>query len=346
MDGLSAAASVAGVISLAMQLGQAARSLIAFLDTIADAPKEIARLKDLLLQIAAICSGVRSALEYQSRLHSYAVPGADDIYDALLVCQRKLVAIQEVLDQVEDVRAGRTLVTRNWAKFKLAVKKDGLLELERQLSQALAVLNVLLTTNLLTLVIVDKIDALTPQCFRSSPVLFQQRDIRETADAAEVAPDDGKAAPLQSTAVLSSKPPTQGHFVSVSTARNRYSSRVGLLQIQTKKKRRTYRDDGHARGYETNTTSMTYSFRPTILSWSVEIMIMSSGCRNPSISLRLKNIMQPGVRNTLYDLYETDDVRGLQSLFSKRLITIDMETGSGFSLAEGCPLGPLSAMMS
>ncbi len=149
MDGLSAAASVAGVLSLAIQLAQSASSLIDFLNTFTDAPNEVIRLRDLLRLIHAASVGVRNAVEYQRNLHGDVVPSAANIFEALTVCQDRVVAIRGRLDRIENVEHGRTLVSRSWARFRLAVKKDYILELERQLSQALSVLNVLLTTNLM-----------------------------------------------------------------------------------------------------------------------------------------------------------------------------------------------------
>jgi hypothetical protein len=149
MDGLSAATGIAGVISLAIQLGQTAITLVKFFDTISDAPNEVIRLRDLLRLIYATSSGVRNALECQRRLHGGTVAGAEDICDALTVCQRKLALIQDLLDKTENVQCGRTLVSRSWAKFRLAGKKDTISEFERQLGQGLDVLNVLLTANLM-----------------------------------------------------------------------------------------------------------------------------------------------------------------------------------------------------
>jgi hypothetical protein len=149
MDGISAGASIIGVISLAMQLSSAAWTVARLLDTITDAPSEVVRLKDLLDLVHVTSIGVRNALQCQRRLHGDTIPGTEHIRNALAVCQRKLALIQSVLNRVENVERGRTLVSRSWARFRLAVKKDEIAVLERQLGQALDVLNVLLTTNLM-----------------------------------------------------------------------------------------------------------------------------------------------------------------------------------------------------
>jgi hypothetical protein len=148
-DGLSAAASVLAVISLAMQLGGAARDLVSFLDTISDAPKEVTRLRDLLNLIYASSAGIRNALEHQQRLQAdphQLIPGAENVRDALLDCQSKLRLISELLDKVGDARRGQALIRRSWPRFRLAMKKEDVLEFERQLGLSLQILNISLTT--------------------------------------------------------------------------------------------------------------------------------------------------------------------------------------------------------
>lgn len=149
MDGISAVASVAGVVSLAMQISSATHTLVKFLGTISDAPKEVVRLKDMLNLVHIASVGVKKALEYQARLHGDNIEGIQSIHDVLEVCQKKLSLIQSVLDRVENIERGRNLVSRSWARFRLAVKKEDIVDFEKQLGHALGVLNVQLSTNLM-----------------------------------------------------------------------------------------------------------------------------------------------------------------------------------------------------
>lgn len=149
MDGLSAGAGVIGVISLAMQLSEAAYAVVRFLNTITDAPREVMRLKELINLLYVTSVGVKSALEFQQQLHGDNIQGSENIHDALTVCQQRLGLVQDILDKTESIERGQTLVSRNWARFRLAARKDDIGKLERQLGQGLDVLNVLLTTNIM-----------------------------------------------------------------------------------------------------------------------------------------------------------------------------------------------------
>ncbi len=137
MDGLSAGASIIAVLSLAMQLGGSAQTLVKFLETIADAPEDIKRLRDLINDVFAIATGVRNLLEGQRRLHGDCLPVEDTIHTTLLRCQEQLNRIRKLLNKVEDVDAGRTLLSRSWARFRFALKKDDVAELEGHLGRAL-----------------------------------------------------------------------------------------------------------------------------------------------------------------------------------------------------------------
>ena len=72
--------------------------------------------------------------------------GSDQICFALVVCQQKLVLIQASLGKVENTKR---LVSRSWARLRLVIKKDEITEFERELGQALNILNVSLTANIM-----------------------------------------------------------------------------------------------------------------------------------------------------------------------------------------------------
>lgn len=112
-------------------------------------PKEVKRLSDLLSQVHALAAGVRNALEGQRRLYGDSIPVEDTICESLKSCQRKLSRIKEVLNKVDDVGSGRTLISRSWARLKLSLKKEDIAEFDRQLDQAIQRLNVALTVNMM-----------------------------------------------------------------------------------------------------------------------------------------------------------------------------------------------------
>lgn len=149
MDGLSAAASIVGVISLAMQLSQATRKLITFLDTVKEAPHEINRLKELLQLVYSMAIGVVNALEYQRKRLGDLAPGYNHLHDVLAVCLRRISSIQDITGKSHISQTQGNLSLKSWARLRLSLKGDEILELERQLGLSLQVLNVSLTTSLL-----------------------------------------------------------------------------------------------------------------------------------------------------------------------------------------------------
>lgn len=149
MDCLSVAASIAGVISLAMQLSQTTCKLIAFLDTVKEAPTEIGRLNDLLKLVFGMSASVVNALEYQRKQRGEAAPGNEHLCEVLIICLKRLIPIQHIVDEVEAHQTRSNVIAKSWIKVKAALKKDEIMELERQLGQAMNVLNIMLTTSVL-----------------------------------------------------------------------------------------------------------------------------------------------------------------------------------------------------
>lgn len=148
MDGLSGAASIIGVISLAMQLGQVTRRLIAFIDKLKNVPKDISRLNDMLKLLFAMSASVVDALEQQRKYLGSNAVGHEPICGALSICLQKLSVIIDVVDEV-STHQNASPPLRAWAKFRHVLKEDDIIELERQLGQTLGVLNVLLTSAVL-----------------------------------------------------------------------------------------------------------------------------------------------------------------------------------------------------
>ena len=72
---------------------------------------------------------------------------ADDIHTSLLNCWKKVQRIEGVVDRFKESENGRSVVSRKWASFKLAFKKEDVLELERQLGQAIQILDISLATH-------------------------------------------------------------------------------------------------------------------------------------------------------------------------------------------------------
>lgn len=147
MDGLSAGASVLAVLSLAARLAMGTHTLIKFFETVAGILSEKHRLECLLQQIYAIATCAWNALECQRRLHGDGYTLGHGIHTALLNCQKKVHSIEQLVERFKKAELGRRVVSRKWASIKLAFDREGVIELERQLGQALQILNISLTTH-------------------------------------------------------------------------------------------------------------------------------------------------------------------------------------------------------
>lgn len=64
-------------------------------------------------------------------------------YTSLLNCQKKVQRIERVVYRFKESEQGRTVVS----PFKVALKKEGVLEFERQLGQAIQILDISLPTH-------------------------------------------------------------------------------------------------------------------------------------------------------------------------------------------------------
>ncbi|KAI0410233.1 ankyrin [Xylaria grammica] len=148
MDPLSGVASTFAVFSLALQLVQTAFDIKRFLDTIQNAPREIKRLKGLILQLHTAAQTITSLLQHQTSLRSRDPQISANVHDCLKSCQEKLDLIQDVLLIAENVNKKENTIIRNWAQLRLAFKKETIEEVERQLEQAISLLNTHLLVNL------------------------------------------------------------------------------------------------------------------------------------------------------------------------------------------------------
>jgi len=149
MDPFSAAATVVGVVGVAMQVAQAASTLITFLDTIIDAPESVVRIKSLLKAIQLGSVRIRKVLKRQHALYGDDGTAEEEICDALSQCQKKVVKMQTVLNKFGDFQTENSKVSRSWARLKVALKKDDMVEIERQLTQDLNALHLLLEMNIM-----------------------------------------------------------------------------------------------------------------------------------------------------------------------------------------------------
>ncbi|KAI0815539.1 ankyrin [Xylaria sp. FL0064] len=149
MDTLSGVASALAVVSLALQLAESASEIKRFLDTIQNAPTEITRIKGLVTQIHLVAQTIEALLKDQRIIRNRDDQVSHNIHDSLRICREKLDLVRDVLRVADNLNKKKNTVSRNWTQIRLAFKKEKIEEFERQLEQAIALLNTNLLVNLM-----------------------------------------------------------------------------------------------------------------------------------------------------------------------------------------------------
>ncbi|KAE8449372.1 hypothetical protein EG329_008273 [Mollisiaceae sp. DMI_Dod_QoI] len=151
MDGLSAAASGIAIISLTIQLVDSIRQIQEFLRDVSDAPKELARLIDLLGLLEMILQNTKDMIETQRRTTWKAdVDVHPSVLKAIEACEAKLRFLVEVIERTKKGSISNGKAARSVASFKLACKKKDIERFETQLDHAITMLNTTITINLNT----------------------------------------------------------------------------------------------------------------------------------------------------------------------------------------------------
>jgi hypothetical protein len=119
MDGLSAAASVAGVVSLSLQLVEGIKKLHDFLNKVADAPQDI---QDTVKELRLLTTFLDRLAEEEEKhpLDPLAV-------EALQGCNKKVAALLAILERYQpSFSHTSTRRVRTWSSFKATLQKDRL----------------------------------------------------------------------------------------------------------------------------------------------------------------------------------------------------------------------------
>lgn len=149
MDGLSAAASGIAVVSLAIQLVGAVRDIQRFLRNVSEAPKELRRLIELLEQLELILESIGTVVDRQRRQSGDADTAVSEpVLRAMRSCENLLAKLGNVVDAARKSDDARFKATRSLGSLRLVCKKRDIEDLERQLHDAISMLNLTMTTNL------------------------------------------------------------------------------------------------------------------------------------------------------------------------------------------------------
>ena len=127
MDGLSAAASVMAVTSLAFQLAHSTNKLFNFWKSIQDAPEDVRKIKSDLEFLTKVLEHIAREAQQQS---------PDPLMEsALRLCSDKIDAIMSLTLDIEPDFASRKLLIRKWGAFRLIMKRDKFKQLRKSLDR-------------------------------------------------------------------------------------------------------------------------------------------------------------------------------------------------------------------
>jgi hypothetical protein len=149
MDGLSAAASGIAVVSLAIQLVDSVRQIQRFLRNVSEAPKELRRLINLLEQLELILESIGELINRQQRQNAVEdVAVSDTVLRAMKTCENTVKGLAGIVDVARKSAEAKNKATKTLGSLRLSCKKKDIEEFERQLHEAVSLLNLTITTNL------------------------------------------------------------------------------------------------------------------------------------------------------------------------------------------------------
>jgi hypothetical protein len=149
MDGLSAAASGIAVASLTIQLVDSIREILRFLHLVADAPKELKRLCNLLEQLELILESIRVIMEKQRMRKREIEPSiTTSVLRAISTCKAKVEVLEDVVQKAKRAYMGSNKAAKSVGKLKLACKKKDIEDIETHLQHAVCILDLTMTMNL------------------------------------------------------------------------------------------------------------------------------------------------------------------------------------------------------
>lgn len=146
MDGLSAAGGVIAVLSLAKELVATVKDIKYFIQNVVDAPAELERLEDLLIQLEQILESAIQVLDVGKI--TGATVFSQSLHGAVFNCGKKLKNLQHLIQKFYSVGHGERKLAKIWSSLKLASKEEYIKDFECHLQQAFTILSVALTANI------------------------------------------------------------------------------------------------------------------------------------------------------------------------------------------------------
>lgn len=148
MDGLSAAGGVLAVISLALQLAEAVNTIKHFFRNVAEAPRELQRLMQLVLQLDLIVENVIVILKREESKWNGQTSFSRSIQDSILNCKTCLDPAVQFLQDNRSTARKKWGVLKFLKSLKVASSDGDIEDIEWRLHRAVTTLDVTLTLNM------------------------------------------------------------------------------------------------------------------------------------------------------------------------------------------------------
>ena len=139
MDGLSAAASVIAVTSLAFKLAESTKKLFEFWDSIQNAPEEV---NDIKLELESL----RNVLE-QIGHEAQHQPPTRLVEPALRLCSRKINTVKSLTSDIESGFTSSRICTRKWSALQAVLSRKKIEKVQSSLERLKATLILVLVNN-------------------------------------------------------------------------------------------------------------------------------------------------------------------------------------------------------
>lgn len=150
MEGLGAASSIIGIVSLALQLVQTVQDVNDFLKSLKEAPQEVSRLAENLDYLQEILQDVSNIAEMQSLQINIPVPSST-MNTALNRCKKEIGYLETVLSKAKVGYGSKQKLVRKWNSLKFVVKTKDVKEFEDRIRYSIQLLMLSMTANLSTI---------------------------------------------------------------------------------------------------------------------------------------------------------------------------------------------------
>ena len=139
MEGLSAAASVIAVTSLALHLAESTKKLFEFWDSIQNAPEEVNDIKLELESLKNVLEQIGHEAQHQ--------PPNRLVEPALRLCSRKINTIRSLTIDIESGFTSSNICTRKWSALRAVWSRKKLEKVQSSLERLKATLILVLVNN-------------------------------------------------------------------------------------------------------------------------------------------------------------------------------------------------------